>query len=84
MSPEREIDETKGGKPDEKIVEVRDQVLTIDLVPDSFMASIRLRRRSSTHGPFLLDLLIASSHGAGRGRCSGRTPCASCACGSPG
>jgi hypothetical protein len=36
-----------------KIVDARDQVLTIVLLPESFMASIRLIRRSSTHGPFL-------------------------------
>ena len=36
-----------------KIVEVRDQVLTMVLLPDSFICSIRVMRRSWTHGPFL-------------------------------
>ena len=54
-----------------KIVEVRDQVLTICLSPDSFMASMRPIRRSSTHGPFLDERLIAcvpSCRAGGRGR----------------
>src|SRR5207237_3611772 len=38
-----------------KIVEARDQVLTICLLPDSFICWIRPSRRSSTHGPFLVD-----------------------------
>ena len=38
---------------DQKIVEVRDQVLTMVLLPDSFICSIRVMRRSSTNGPFL-------------------------------
>ncbi len=38
-----------------KIVEVRDHVLTICLVPDVFIASMRACRRSSIHGPFLLE-----------------------------
>src|SRR5665648_185367 len=41
-----------------KIVDVRDQVLSIFLVFSAFMASIRAIRRSSTHGPFLLERLI--------------------------
>src|SRR5215213_9076833 len=36
-----------------KIVEVRDQVLTMVLLPDSFICSIRVMRRSCTNGPFL-------------------------------
>src|SRR6476660_7905695 len=67
-----------------KIVDVRDQVRTIDLVLEEFMDSMRAIRRSSTHGPFLEDLLIACpSHGGDRGRSSGPTPCSSYACGSP-
>src|SRR5205823_3845383 len=38
-----------------KIVEVRDQVLIICLLPDWFMDSMRASRRCSTHGPFLLE-----------------------------
>ena len=38
-----------------KIVEVRDQVLTICLSPDSFIAVMRASRRSSTNGPFLVE-----------------------------
>src|ERR1022692_788370 len=41
-----------------KIVEVRDQVLSIFFVLAAFMASMRAIRRSSTHGPFLLERLI--------------------------
>ena len=41
-----------------KIVEARDQVFTICLSPEAFIASIRRRRRSSTHGPFFDDLDI--------------------------
>ena len=37
-------------------VEVRDQVRIICFSPDSFIAWIRLSSRSSTNGPFLLDL----------------------------
>jgi hypothetical protein len=40
------------------MVEVRDQVLTICFEPEAFMASTRCMRRSSTHGPFLLERLI--------------------------
>src|SRR5215210_1504546 len=36
-----------------KITEVRDQVLIICLLPDSFIASMRDIRRSCTNGPFL-------------------------------
>jgi hypothetical protein len=36
-------------------VDVRDQVFTICFVPDSFICSMRLRRRSSMKGPFLLE-----------------------------
>src|SRR6185312_647785 len=43
-----------------KIVEDRDQVRIICLLPDSFMELMRLSSRSSTNGPFLLDLLNAS------------------------
>src|SRR4030095_17165498 len=42
-----------------KIVEVRDQVRTMFLDPESFIASMRLISRSSTYGPFLADLLTA-------------------------
>ena len=42
-----------------KIVEVRDQVLTICLLPDSFIWLIRASRRSSTNGPFLVDRPIS-------------------------
>ena len=38
-----------------KTVEVRDQVLTICLLPASFIAVIRPIRRSSTHGPFFVE-----------------------------
>ena len=38
-----------------KIVDVRDQVLTICFVPDSFIRSMRRMRRSSMKGPFLLE-----------------------------
>ena len=41
-----------------KIVEVRDQVRIIRLLPDVFISSIRFIKRSSTNGPFLDDLLI--------------------------
>ena len=41
-----------------KIVEARDQVLTICFVPSAFIRSTRCMRRSSTHGPFLLERLI--------------------------
>src|ERR1017187_661569 len=57
-----------------KIVDARDHVLSIFLLFSAFNASMRFIRRSSTHGPFLLDLLIASDpfHGhagqAGQGR----------------
>src|SRR5206468_1947442 len=44
-----------------KMVEVRDQVLTICFALPAFMASMRASSRSSTHGPFLEDLLIACS-----------------------
>ena len=40
-----------------KIVEVRDQVRSIRLLPDVFISSIRFISRSSTNGPFLDDLL---------------------------
>jgi hypothetical protein len=43
-----------------KIVEVRDQVLTMRFSPEAFIASIRAINRSSTHGPFLLERLISS------------------------
>src|SRR5207302_8757186 len=42
-----------------KIVEVRDQVFSIRLSPEAFIASTRAIRRSSTNGPFLLERLIA-------------------------
>ena len=49
-------------------------------------SSMRFIRRSSTHGPFLAERLIGcfcpSCRDGGRGRCSGPTPCSSCACGS--
>ena len=53
MSPEREIDETKGGKPDEKIVDARDHVRIIVREFAEFMASMRRSSRSSMNGPFL-------------------------------
>src|SRR5438477_273467 len=59
-----------------KIVEVRDQVLSIRLSPEEFITSTRAIRRSSTNGPFLLDRLIASYLFCVLGRCSGQTPCA--------
>src|SRR3954469_8180642 len=65
-----------------KIVEARDQVLIICFEPEVFIASMRAIRRSSTHGPFLLERLIASYPSVGRGRCTGRTACPSVACGS--
>src|SRR6187200_444598 len=39
-----------------KTVEDRDQVLIICFEPESFIELIRLISRSSTNGPFLLDL----------------------------
>src|SRR5437763_10966927 len=42
-----------------KIVDMRDHVFTICLLPEEFIASMRCIRRSSTHGPFFEDLLIA-------------------------
>src|SRR6201999_1072982 len=42
-----------------KIVEVRDQVLTICFLFASLSAEIRPIRRSCTHGPFLVDRPIA-------------------------
>jgi hypothetical protein len=41
-----------------KIVDARDQVLTMVRWLAWFMASMRAMRRSSTHGPFLLERLI--------------------------
>jgi hypothetical protein len=41
-----------------KIVEVRDQVRIMPFEPELFIDSMRLMSRSSTNGPFLLDLLI--------------------------
>ena len=51
-----------------------------------FIASMRAFRRSSIHGPFLLERSssTSSSRVAGRARCSGRTTCSSCGCGIPG
>src|SRR5262245_77015 len=43
-----------------KIVEVRDQVFTMVLLPDSFICSIRVMRRSWTNGPFLDERDIRS------------------------
>ena len=64
----------------------RDQVLTICFFPASFIASMRPIRRSSTNGPFLVDLPIiycpSSSRDDGRARCNGWTACPSCGCGS--
>src|SRR5215212_7233116 len=68
-----------------KIVDVRDQVRIMVLVLALFMSSMRRMRRSSTNGPFLEERDISvhpSCRGGGLGRCSGRTPCASCGCGS--
>src|SRR3954470_13326257 len=44
-----------------KIVDARDQVFSIVLEFEAFSASTRAIRRSSTHGPFLLDRLTARS-----------------------
>src|SRR4051812_15877500 len=68
-----------------KIVEARDQVRTMFLLPDSFIASIRLISRSSTNGPFFDDLLTSGDppcRGDGRGRSACPIPCAygGCAC----
>src|SRR6202011_5774054 len=52
-----------------KMVEVRDQVLSIRLSPDAFSASTRVIRRSCTQGPLLLDRLIASYLSCARERC---------------
>src|SRR3954462_13587648 len=43
-----------------KIVEWRDQVFSICFWPDSFMAFTRFIRRSSAHGPFLVERPIRS------------------------
>ena len=61
-----------------KTVEVRDQVLTICLSPDSFIASMRRIRRSSTNGPFFVERPIAaltssSCRAGGRGRSARRS-----------
>ena len=40
-----------------KIVDERDQVRIMFLLPEAFIAVTRASRRSSTNGPFLLDLL---------------------------
>src|SRR5580700_8811323 len=68
-----------------KIVEARDHVRSIFLLFSAFSASILAHRRPSTHGPFLLDLLIGfcPSHGDGRARCICRKSCFSYACGTP-
>src|SRR5207245_11690811 len=42
-----------------KTVELRDHVRIMFLLPEAFMAVIRLSSRSCTKGPFLLDLLIS-------------------------
>ena len=42
-----------------KIVDLRDQVLTICFWPDSFIASMRFISRSSAHGPFLVERPIS-------------------------
>jgi hypothetical protein len=57
-----------------KIVEVRDQVRTIRLLPDVFISSIRFIRRSSTKGPSWticssLPLVLARGGGRGRSTC---------------
>src|SRR4051812_2322636 len=44
-----------------KTVELRDQVFSICLVPDSFMALTRFISASSTHGPFFVDLPISAA-----------------------
>ena len=50
--------------------------------PEVFIASIRDISRSSTHGPFLLDRLIACLYlFFVPARCSGPIVCPSCACG---
>src|SRR5262249_51610532 len=43
-----------------KIVECRDQVLTICFWPDSFIAATRFISRSSAHGPFFVQRPISS------------------------
>ena len=69
-----------------KTVEVRDQVLSICLLPDSFIAEIRFIRLSSTHGPFFVErpisaaLLLAAASAADD--VAGRTACPSCGSGS--
>src|SRR3954462_3167115 len=70
-----------------KIVEARDQVRTMFLLPDSFIASIRLISRSSTNGPFFDDLLTSGDppcRGDGRGRSACPIPCAYGGGGCPG
>src|SRR4051794_41923705 len=62
-----------------KIVEARDQVRIMFLLPDWFIASIRLISRSSTNGPFFDDLLTSGGppcRGDGRGRAACPIPCA--------
>ena len=58
-------------------VEARDQVLIICFVPDSFIVWIRPISRSSTKGPFLLDLLkvaLALDGIPARADCGGLRP----------
>src|SRR5664280_2368311 len=45
-----------------KIVDARDHVRSIFLLLAVFSASMRFIKRSSTHGPFLLERLIAAPH----------------------
>ena len=42
-----------------KTVDIRDQVFSICLLPDSFIAETRFIRRSSAHGPFFVERPIA-------------------------
>ena len=65
-----------------KIVDARDQVRSIFLLFSAFNASMRASSRSCTHGPFLLERLIAAcpSRAGGRARCTCPSPCSACAC----
>ena len=45
-----------------KIVEWRDQVLSICFWPDSFIAATRFISRSSAHGPFFVERPIATDY----------------------
>src|SRR5205085_5031684 len=68
-----------------KMVDARDHVRSIFLLFCALSASMRAIRRASTHGPFLLERLIAACpcRAGGRGRCRHRRACSACACDSP-